>query len=94
MSENSSDSRILNGLWLPVLVCLLIWALGCTNAELKQWESLGSKGEITCYSGGVKIYQGKSTGKIVSESQSDGWFLEEEGSNDLILVSGDCVIRN
>lgn len=94
MRDKSSDSRIINGMWLPILVAILMMVFGCTNAEWGKIKAIGSKGEITCYSGGIKIYEGKSTGKIGTESQSDGWYLEEEGSNDLIRVSGDCVIRN
>ena len=66
----------------------------CTDAEMKQFATLGSPGEIVCYSGALEIYRGKSTGKIATEQGSDGWFFQEEGTGKLIRVSGACVIRN
>lgn len=80
----------MKGLLLAGLVVLV----GCTNADIAQTFSYGSPGEVTCYSGGQIIYHGKSTGKIHSESGSDGWYFQEEGSGKLIRVSGACVIRN
>ena len=67
---------------------------GCTDASRAQISALGTGGSITCYSGGVVIYTGEATGRIASESQSDGWFLKEKSTGNLIRVSGDCVIRN
>ena len=78
-----------------ILLSLVILGLnGCTDARIKQLTVLGTPGTIVCYSGTLKIYEGKSTGKIASESGSDGWFLEEEGTHNLIRVSGACVIKN
>jgi hypothetical protein len=76
---------------------VVIFALaisGCTDARIAEITSLGSPGEITCYSGGKVIYEGKSTGKIASEEKSDGWLFKEESSGKLIRVSADCVIKN
>jgi hypothetical protein len=67
---------------------------GCTDAERASWVALGDPGTITCYSGGQVIYEGKSTGKILTESQSDGWLLQDAATGRLVRVSGDCVIRN
>jgi hypothetical protein len=77
---------------LIAVVALLL--VGCTDAERAQLGAYGSPGHIICYSGGVKFYEGDSTGKISTESQSDGWYLKERGTNDLIRVSGACLIRN
>lgn len=68
--------------------------IGCTNATIAQFKAFGDSGDIVCYSGGVKIYEGRSTGKIRTEQGSDGWYFEEKGSDDLIRVGGDCLIRN
>lgn len=73
---------------------ILVCGIACTNADWAQISTYGSSGEITCYSGGQVIYQGKSTGKIATEDGSDGWFFEEEGTKKLIRVSGDCIIKN
>lgn len=78
-----------------ILVALTtFFGVGCTNAEMSAWSALGDPGSVTCYSGGVVIYEGTSTGKILTESQSDGWYLQDSATGRLVRVSGDCVIRN
>ena len=72
----------------------LLLAAGCTDAERAAWTALGDPGEITCYSGGVVIYSGRSAGKILTEQGSDGWFLKDVSTGRLVRVSGDCIIRN
>lgn len=67
---------------------------GCTDATYKQYTTFGTKARVTCYSGGKIIYSGASTGKVHAEKQSDGWFFEDEATNKLIRVSGDCLIVN
>lgn len=76
------------------LVLCLSSVMGCTDAQVSQWTTLGDPATVTCYSGGKLIYHGKSTGKVASEKQSDGWLFKEAGSDAQIRVSGDCVIRN
>lgn len=80
-----------------ILISLAFWAsllAGCTRADLKQIEAVGSPGKVTCYSGGHVIYAGQSTGKISTEQHSDGWYFEDANTGKLIRVSGDCVIEN
>lgn len=67
---------------------------GCTDAKMKQLTSLGSPGEIVCFSGGQEIYKGTSTGKISTEQGSDGWYFQDKSTGKLIRVSGDCIIKN
>ncbi len=66
---------------------------GCTNADIAQLTALGSPASITCYSGGKVIYKGMSTGKIATESQSDGWYFQDASTHELVRVSGQCVIK-
>lgn len=78
-------------------VALLVLAAslwGCTDASMSQIVSLGDAAHIECFSGGVKFYSGDSTGKIMSEEASDGWYFRERGTNDLVRVSGSCIVRN
>ena len=67
---------------------------GCSDATISQFTTIGNPAKITCYSGGKVIYSGKSTGKVRTESQSDGWYFKDSASGKLIRVSGDCVIEN
>ncbi|MCP3684034.1 MAG: hypothetical protein GY861_15235 [bacterium] len=66
--------------------------IGCTDAKRSKLFNLGDSAKITCFSGGIVIYKGESTGKISSEANSDGYYFREKGSNRLMEVSGNCVI--
>jgi hypothetical protein len=77
---------------LGIVFALLLGA--CSDAERGKIEAIGQGGHIECWSAGVKYYDGESTGKVMTEHETDGWFFVEKGSNQLIRVSGSCVIRN
>ncbi len=76
------------------LFAILSVLSACTDAEMAQRAAIGRKGAIQCYSGILKIYDGHASGKILSEKGSDGWYFAEDGTHDLIRVSGSCLIRN
>jgi len=76
-----------------VIVSIAFILSGCSDAAQSLVGSVGESGHITCYSGGKVIYEGTSTGMIKSESQSDGWYLNDAATNKLVRVSGDCVIQ-
>lgn len=77
-----------------LIATLMLFSTACTDAELQQYRALGDSGHITCYSGGKVIYDGGSTGKIATESGSDGWFFKDANTGKLVRVSGDCLITN
>lgn len=87
-------NKQLTAIVLIFMILILFLTLGCTDAKRAKLGAIGSSGHITCYSGGKVIYEGDSTGVISTEHQSDGWYFNEKGSNQLIRVSADCVIRN
>lgn len=64
----------------------------CTDGLRSKIGSFGDSRSIDCYSGVKLIYSGRSTGKIQSEANSDGYYFKEERSGKLIEVSGNCVI--
>ena len=76
------------------MTLILLALLACTDTERASWKAVGEPGHNTCYSGGQVIFDGQSTGKIETESQSDGWKFMDAKNNRLVRVSGDCVIRN
>lgn len=77
---------------LFLLVALVL--VGCTDGEIAKWGAIGEPGHVTCYSGGVVIYDGDSSGVIATEGQSDGWFWQDAKTRKLIRVSGTCVVIN
>ncbi len=78
-----------------LLIAVVLGALsGCTDADRANWTSLGSPGTVKCYSGGQPVYDGVSTGKIVTVKNSDGWQFKDAKTGKFIRVSGDCLIEN
>lgn len=75
-----------------LMLSMILTVSSCTDGKMAKVLSYGSSRTITCWSGGVKIYEGRSTGKISSEQNSDGYYFTEEGSNKLMEVSGNCVL--
>src|SRR5215475_7384668 len=65
--------------------------MGCTSADLSALGALGHPAQITCYSGGVAVYKGRSTGIVSNEKNSDGFYFTDAATNRLTEVSGMCV---
>lgn len=75
---------------LYLLLFLIIF--GC-DATIGKLASLGKSAEITCYSGNTIIYKGKSSGKVLSEANSDGYYFKDSASGQMMEVCGNCVIK-
>jgi hypothetical protein len=75
-----------------IVFMLAFTAAGCTDAGISRITSFGSAAHVTCYSGGKPIYDGCSTGKVISEEGSDGYFFTDKKDRLLREVSGECVI--
>ena len=76
--------------FLVLIVMLLLTS--CTDGRMSKLMSYGSSRSIECYSGAKLIYKGISTGKISSETQSDGYFFKDSATGKLMEVSGNCII--
>lgn len=77
-----------------VIILLIIIIVSCTDATISNVTSLGSEAHIRCYSGGRLIFEGDSTGKLQTVSNSDGWQFKNKQTGKFIRISGDCVIEN
>ncbi|MGL4353031.1 MAG: hypothetical protein ACRCTP_03695 [Aeromonas popoffii] len=78
-----------------VVVAALLILTGCSDAARSKMTNrfVGEEASVKCYSGDKLIYDGVSTGKILTEQSSDGYYFREKVSGDLVEVSGNCVIR-
>lgn len=76
-----------------LIVCIAVLC-GCTDATQASWGALGSPADITCYSGNTVTYKGRSTGKVATTEQSDGWEFKDASTGRFVRVSGACVILN
>lgn len=70
----------------------IVFLTGCTDAGWGKFQALGGSANVKCYSGTKLIYEGSSTGKVVSEARSDGYNFVDKKSKRLMEVSGNCVI--
>lgn len=73
-----------------LLLCTLIFS-GCSATKLKI-SSLGKDHKIIQYSGGVKIGEWISNGRVLSQKDSDGYFFQDKATGKLLEISGDVQI--
>lgn len=67
---------------------------GCTDAKIGMMTSYGEQAMVTMYSGGRVVFRECSTGKVNTETQSDGYILKAQKSGLFIRVSGDVVVEH
>jgi hypothetical protein len=70
----------------------MFFAYGLTDAGRAKVQALGDSARVTCYSGGVMFFDACSSGKVHSESSSDGYFFSEKETRWPVEVAGDCTI--
>lgn len=70
-----------------------LFGVGCTGADRAHYSSLNSPCRITLYSGGKSVGVWESTGKVRTESGTDGWYFQDKTNGVLIRLSGTIVIE-
>jgi len=76
-----------------VILILAVFALAsCTDATIAKFKSFGDSHTIELYSGGELVRSWVSTGKVESESSSDGYVFMDKETNKIVRVTGDLVI--
>lgn len=78
---------------LSIGLVISLFLTGCTDATIGKLSAYGGSANIKCYSAEKLIFEGTSTGKVTSESSSDGYFFVDAKDNKLKEVSGNCVIE-
>lgn len=73
-----------------ILIAILLSS--CTDAERAKRGGYGDEFKVEMYSGGQKIREWISSGKVMSEAQSDGYYFKDKQTGRLIEVAGDVVI--
>jgi hypothetical protein len=77
-----------------IAFALALAFVGCTDSTVASLGAYGSAAHIKCWSGTQVIYEGDSTGRISTVSQSDGWEFRDAKTGKFTRVSGPCVIVN
>jgi hypothetical protein len=75
-----------------VLCLILFVGAGCTDAYRSQFDAYGAKHRVEFWSGGQKVHEWISTGKVLSERESDGYFFMDSETKKLVRITGDLVI--
>ena len=73
-----------------ILFCFLV--IGCTSAQRSKYASLGQPHTVELYSGGQMVRSWTSTGVVLNEPDSDGFFFTDSETDVLVRVSGDLVL--
>jgi hypothetical protein len=75
----------------PMLFVLLLLA-GCSHAKTAKLLSNGQDHHIIQFSGGQKVGEWTSNGRVYSEDHSDGYYFEDKATGKVVEVSGDIQI--
>ena len=73
--------------------CALVAFTGCTSASRSQFSAYGSDFKVTLYSGGQAVKTYTSSGKVLTETQSDGWYFTDKDTGKLVRVSGTVTVE-
>jgi len=75
-----------------LIAIVSLFTISCTDAERAKLGGFGDKFKVEMYSGGQKVREWTSSGKVLSEDGSDGYYFNDSETGKLIEVSGDVVI--
>lgn len=75
-----------------MLVLLMSTVVSCSDASKGRLFSIGEGRNIKCYSGGVLIYEGKTTGMVQNETNSDGYYFTDT-NGEYIEINAECIFR-
>ena len=67
--------------------------MSCTDAGRARLTTIGSPAHIRCYSCGILIYEGNSTGKVKYKYLTGSYYFKDAKDRKLKEVSGNCVIE-
>ena len=79
--------------YLLTALIILLFLCGCTDGVIGKIKSYGKGAVIVCYSGGTEIYKGESTGKVLSEQSSDGYYFVDKRTGAMMEIAADCVFK-
>lgn len=77
-----------------VSVFALVLLSSCTDADKGKMFNYGNEFTVEMYSGGKLVRSLVSSGKVKSESGSDGYYFSDKSTGKLVEVAGDIVITN
>lgn len=79
--------------FVALVAIAALFMSGCTDAERGRLTAFGSEFRVTLYSGGQAVRTWDSSGKVLTEKDSDGYYFVDKKTGNLIRVSGDVVVE-
>jgi hypothetical protein len=70
---------------------VLLFLVGCTDAETSSITSYGSQFKVTVYSGGKEIKTFTSTGKVQWHDGGGGCEFQDVATNKHVRISGTII---
>jgi hypothetical protein len=75
-----------------IIAILFIGLNSCTDAGQSKMFGYGKDYKIEMYSGGKLVKTWYSSGKVLSEENSDGYYFQQKITSKIVEVTGDIVI--
>lgn len=82
----------MKNLFLSLLVASTLILSGCSNATQSAINAWRKPHIVEMYSGGSLVGYWETTGKVLNEKNSDGYFFQDAKTGKMVTVSGDIVI--
>ncbi len=81
---------LLIGRILVVVTCASL--AGCTDAEKAKYGGYDKPYRVEVLSGGQVVRTYTTTGKVLSEEHSDGYYFTDAATGELVELSGQVII--
>ena len=75
-----------------VLILALLFT-GCTDAEREAYTSYNHPFRVTMWGQNGPVKEWISTGRVISEENSDGWYFKDSATNNFVRVSGNVSVE-
>lgn len=62
-----------------------------SNITRLSADMSNNSASVTCLSAGELLFRGKTVGKPISETSSDGYYFKDAKTGKFIEISGDCI---
>ena len=72
---------------------LLLAIVGCTSATQSQFSAYGHDFHVRVFCGDKQIGDFHSSGKVLTEEHSDGWYFTDRNTRTLVRISGTVIIE-
>ena len=79
---------------LAVLAVVALALAGCTDTQRAKISAYGEAGHVVCYSGGTKIVDAWSTGRVMKEDTGADGFAWKGDDGLLHESNADCVVHH